>query len=221
MGYAESVRALQADLGAEMLPPALTYGCDNIRSRNRVAAHVLRERPDATHVLWWDDDQWPQDTRIVRAMLATGEDLIGAPYTSKLPPLRWVHQRLDDRPTDERGVLEVRWVGFGFTLTSRACLERMAAAARPYADARAVGPNHPQRDCFGLLYYQPPGTDSPEEQVLLSEDQSFCERWRIMGGRVMIYVRAGLVYHAGPHSWSALDIPHAVVRNAARQGRSR
>ena len=208
-GYAENLRLLCLEMATEVevIPALVTYSADNIRARNRVAALVLREMPRVTHVLWWDDDQWPEDRRIVREMMTSGEDVISAPYTNKRRPLRWVHQPLDPSPPPEGMRQEVRAVGFGFTMTTRRCLETMSRAARKYTD-------HPRRDAiadiFGMLY-DAPGPGLPEEaDMLLSEDFSFCKRWRETGGRVVLKLDSGAIYHAGGHAWSAHEMPGAL-----------
>ena len=207
-GYAESLRHLSHELDLEIVPPVIGAGADNIRTRNRVAALVLREHPKATHVLWWDDDQWPADRNVVREMMSSGEDVISAPYTRKKPPIRWSHVPLNPEPTAVHGRQEVRFVGFGFTMTTRRCLEAMSAAARPYSDGCV-----PTRDIFGMLFDSPvDGAECPhEQQELLSEDYSFCKRWRLLGGRVVLKLDAGIIYHAGSHAWTARDIPGGVV----------
>lgn len=207
VGYSESVRALARELPIDTIDAALMFSTDIVRARNRAAAIALREWPKMSHVLWWDDDQWPEDRTIVSEMLATGADVIGAPYTNKKLPLKWVHQELSGQEPSG-GLLEVRYLGFGFTMTSRACLERMMLAARIYTDhphERRVG------NMFGQLYESPEGSTDPADDGLLSEDYSFCKRWREMGGRVMLYCRAGLLMHAGAHAWSAAEMPGGVV----------
>lgn len=206
MGYSESIRLLQQRMPAEVFPATLTYGVDNIRARNRVVATFLRERPECTHLLWWDNDQWPEDNRIIEQMLVLGLDVVGAPYTNKRIPTRWCYQALDARSADARGVLEVRWIGMGFTLMSRECLVKMSNAGRTYTDSTQEGTRHKIPDCFGLLFYQPEHTEDPTDEVLLSEDYSFCERWRQLGGTVNLYARSGLMFHAGMHGWSAKDL---------------
>jgi hypothetical protein len=50
-----------------------------------------------------------------------------------------------------------------------------------------------------------------EDQALLSEDYSFCLRWRRLGGRVYVYARGGIIHHAGVHDWTAREMPGGVV----------
>ena len=209
IGYAENVRALCQEMpGTEVIPEVVTYACEQVRARNRVAAIVLRDFPKMTYVLWWDDDQWPAERKIVGEMMATGKDLICAPYTNKKPPLRWVHQLLSPCPMGDGGLQRVRSVGFGFTMTSRACLEKMSANARRYTDY--PNPLKPA-NIFGQLYDAPTPGCAEEDETLLSEDFSFCKRWRELGGHVSLYLNAGIIFHAGMYPWSAQEMPGGIV----------
>jgi hypothetical protein len=149
---------------------AVTY--QPVQARNELARLALLE-PKMTHTLWLDDDQWADDPMIVQRMLDSREDLVGAPYTRKGYPLRFAHKGLvgAERTGD---LLDVAGLGFGFTLTSRRCLEEMTAeAVRSYVDddGKTIA------DLFGLLY---------QDDGLLSEDLSFCARWRALGGRCVL-----------------------------------
>lgn len=213
LGYSEMMRVLARELPIELLDGTLTFSADVARARNRMAGLVLRELPRIDGVLWIDDDQFFEDPNlgphVIRAMLATGEDVIGLPYTNKRLPLRWIHQLLSPCPTaDARGVQSVRGVGFGMTYTSTHCLKRMASVARKYTDHPHP---HVTADMFSPTF-EPVGPDMPAEtDLLLSEDFSFCKRWRDLGGKVKLYCKSGIVMHAGGHAWSAREIPNAVV----------
>jgi hypothetical protein len=204
VGYSEFRLALQRALPIEEISHSVSFCTDIVRARNRIAAHVLRELEDVTHVFWLDDDEWADDAGLVRKMLDTGEDFISAPYSNKKKPVRWVHQFLNEKPEVKGDRLEVRGVGMGFTLISRHCLQRLSNAAETYWDL----PNHHQvANIFGQLYDEAP----TGQRMLLSEDFSCCKRWRDLGGKVMIYAGAGnIVNHAGPYAFSARDIEGGV-----------
>ncbi len=209
-GYSESVRKLSHLMPVEMIPPAVAFPSDIVRARNRIAAMVLREFPHVDNVLHWDDDEWPEDVHAIERMLATGEDVIGLPYTNKKLPVRWLHSPLPHQPEPERDRLEVRGIGFGLTITSRHCLLRMSAAARKYTDHPSP---HKVADIFGQLYDHPDigGDPTSEDAMLLGEDFSFCARWRRLGGRVYVYAGPGnIVSHSGPHAFTARDMPGVV-----------
>jgi hypothetical protein len=184
----------------------ITYSCDVVRARNRLVDIFLREFPQATHLLHWDDDNWPEDRSIVQKMIDTGCDFIAAPYTNKKQPMRWIHQCFDGPVEIKDNLLEVKNVGFGFTMTTRACLEKMTANARIYTDHP-----HPHRigNLFGQLFESISG--DPADDALLSEDYSFCQRWREIGGKVMLYCNGDIIQHAGVKQWSIRDKPGGVV----------
>lgn len=203
-GYSEGLRALSHEME---ISHVVGFSDDVVRARNRCAARVLRDLPDATHVLWWDVDNYPEDLKIVKALIDTGEDLVGAPYTNKRQPARWVHQPLPHQNPFTGSVAYVRAVGFGFTMTTRACLERMFRAERRYRDwpGELIVSN-----MFGQLF-EAPDPDSKtycplDQEALRSEDYSFCKRWRDLGGKVALYTGAGVIYHAGQHAWSGKEI---------------
>lgn len=210
VGYSETLRWLSHEMPVHEIPPVITATVDVGRARNRLAALVLREFPFARKVLWWDDDLWPEDRRVAREMLDTTADVVAAPYTNKTKPLRWVHWRLDPCPPSEGPLMPVRGVGFGFTMTTLACLRAMSDRARIYTDWPST---NKVADIFGHLYEpHPQYPDDRERDSKLSEDFSFCKRWREdLGGKVYIYEKAGILRHAGPHAWSAEEMPGGVV----------
>src|SRR5580658_754855 len=201
LGYRIFVESLKA---AGIVTTEMDFAPDVVRARNRVTARILAEHPGMTHVLWLDSDMWADDPRIVQEMAVTGHDLIAAPYTNKRAPMRWIHQTLDAPQPEQEGILEVKYVGFGFTMTSRRCLERVSETNRRYRD----WPN-PLKvpNIFGQLYDRVTDSPDPEDEVLLSEDYSFCKRWRDLGGKVLLHTKACVVRHAGAHAWSAKDFP--------------
>ena len=207
VGYHKSVRALERLMTVECIPLEITYGLDCVRARNRIAATILRDYPAITHTIWWDDDQWPDDPRLVQVLLQTGEDLIGAAYTRKREPVKWVHQHLmADFPVTDY-LMPVAGLGFGFTLTSTRCLRTMSDAATRYTDYPLP---HKVANIFGMDYVRIGSSDDPDDVALHSEDFSFCERWRRLGGRAMLFA-GGLVEHAGTKRYSAKDIPGGVA----------
>lgn len=200
LGYAtfrEQLARLMPDYKSSMVATL-----DVVRARNRMVGLLLSHADFAavTHVLWVDDDQWPDDVRIVPAMVAACRGVLGAPYTNKRNPLRWVH-----RGDGEGGF---SGIGFGFTMTTRACLERLAERARWYIDL-PHGLRCP--DLFGQLYETERTADGEEFETLLSEDYSFCKRAREAGYVIDLYPAAGIVNHAGGHVWNARQMPGGVV----------
>ena len=211
LGYAEMIARLHRTLPCEVLDGSITFASDIVRGRNRIAAKVLRELPHVTHVLWVDDDNWCDDVTIVPEMLELGVDVVSAPYTNKRTPLRWIHQHLTPPAPTVGDLLEVAGVGFGFTLTSTAALRKLSESARVYTDH----PNpHRVANLFGHLYHHPAQDRAlvpNEAQALLSEDFSFCLRWRRAGGKVYVYAKGGIIHHAGAHDFTAREMPGGVI----------
>lgn len=203
VGYSEHVRKLSRTMPFGEVPALSSFVCDVVRARNRIAAKVIRDGI-ASHVLWWDDDEWPEDVGIVKRMIATMEDFIAAPYTNKTEPIRWHHQSRTLRDADSRGLLEVDYVAMGFTMTTVECLRRVSEPARKYTDYPT---SDVVADIFGLLYDGP----GDETDSLMSEDYSFCKRWRDVGGRIWVDGRPGnIVHHVGARAYSARDIEGGV-----------
>ncbi len=180
---------------------SVTFGLDVVRARNRIVGTILSQEAFAgvTHVLWVDDDQWPEDVTIVPEMVTWCRGVLGAPYTNKKEPLRWVH-----RPDGKGGVMGV---GFGFTMTTRDMLEQLAAKADWYVD-------FPQAIRCPNLFGQLLDTityNGEEVWTLLSEDFSFCKRAREAGFPVELYSKAGIINHAGGHVWNARGMPGGVL----------
>lgn len=210
LGYLHFRETLIRELGADTLRGTTLFACDVVRARNRAAATVLRDFPEITHVLWLDDDNFPEDmghgVQTVRAMIDTGEHLIAAPYVRKSRPHGWVHQGVTE-PPDERGVATARGVGFGFTLTTRECLQQVSDACAQTGSAYYDLPNNNLvANVFGQVYDAAPDG----RKFLASEDLSFCVRWRALGGRVAVYAGAVSIVHAGSRPYTSRDLRGAV-----------
>lgn len=194
-GYSVALAKLLRDNhGLEALPAHLMFSCDIVRARNRAAWKILCDMPVCTHVLWWDSDVIPRDLSIVGRMLATGEDVIGAPYLRKADPPMFTHMG----EPDENGW--VRGVGFGFTITSVRCLKMMASICPKYTDFLTDGRMLDDTpDIFDLTYDVHPSG----KRMKLSEDFSFCKRWRDLGGKVALYLGEGsILSHVGGKAYT-------------------
>jgi hypothetical protein len=175
-----------------VLSGSIVFSLDVVRARNRVAGFIL-QRPEFTNidnVLWVDDDNFPENVAIVSHMIDRRGDIVAASYTNKKEPLRWVHS-LDPRTG------EILGVGFGFTMTARHVLEKLAKEAKWYVDYFQGG-NIEVPNIFGQMYDRFPGT---EVDTLLSEDYSFCKRARDAGFKIEMV--PGVIHHAGGHLWGA------------------
>lgn len=198
LGYAEALRRLSLRMPVEMAP--VYYSTDIVRARNRIAATVLAKPPSDDVVLWWDDDVIPDDIGIVERMLTIMVrdhlSVLAAPYTSKRHPVRWVHQGCAGGASE---TAETQFVGFGFTMTSRGCLQVMADHSTMEEDT-IDGVEREVPAIFELL--RVPGRQHPRR---LSEDYSFSQKWRDIGGTLHVYQHA-LIGHAGSYVYDAHDL---------------
>lgn len=213
---AASVWAIAKDPNVE-LSKVWQYPCDIARARSRAVAHMLT-KTDATDLLFWDADVEAEPACII-GLLGTCKDVVCAPYPFKR--IDWgkvakevnelsgytadqleaaaydypYHLSKDARP-DAKACVEVDGVPMGMTLISRTCLETMCDHyASTLLVTDKVGP------MVALFLPLIVGLGTPGS-MLLSEDYSFCHRWRAIGGLVHMYVGPGTpCAHHGTHRY--------------------
>jgi hypothetical protein len=97
--------------------------------------------------------------------------------------------------------IAVRSTGTGFLCVARAALEQMAAGAVRYENAIAgyaqASPSFELAPPLDFRALFTAGVDA-ETGAYLSEDYTFCRRWRALGGAIWVDLRAPLV-HVGAH----------------------
>ncbi len=206
LGYANALIALARDPSIEIVGRIQT-DCDIIRARSRIVREFRATKAD--YGLWWDEDvvaPVEQIGKCINGMLATKQDFIAAPYPRKR--LHW-HSGVTEatavkypisalgptRIDPETVSVPVAHVGFGFVLMSRACADRMWAA---YEETLSYLDVCGDKSAPGVALFQL--VIDPTTRLLLSEDYSFCHRWRAIGGEVHLYVGPGApLDHLGSH----------------------
>jgi hypothetical protein len=203
--YAQSLATATAFLAGHGVAHAVMMFEDSLvdRGRDRAAATLLES--DCTHLLFIDADIEFRPEAIVR-LLACGKDLIAATYRKKNERDEFAVSFLDDAEThldqcEETGAVKIARVGTGFMMIRRRVFERLAeemGEAIAYHDYSAAGAPRPMWAFF--------------EHVVAggrrwSEDYTFCERWRAIGGDVWLdpYTDLG---HWGPHAWRGSILQH-------------
>jgi hypothetical protein len=179
-----------------------------VYARNYLASWTLKEGADK---LLFIDSDMSFSPKISLRLLASGKDVIGAAYPARQvsmdrvvdlarrsptakpasifgQALTYVIRRADRTFRFEDGLAEVEGIGMGAALISTSVLRTMieTGAARPLKASPADG--FPMHGFFDLL-------DS-EDGTPLSEDLSFCARWRSLGGKIHAIDSAG-VGHVG------------------------
>ncbi len=139
------------------------------RARNSCAAKFLSG--DCTHLMFVDADIQFNPRDIVK-LIQHDKDIVGGIYPQKTLPPKMVVNTLNNG--EQQGdLIEVGTLGTGFMMIKRSVFEKMIEeGATPYVDAIGLSPeeNLNQYDFFQCTI------DSKGRY--LTEDWSFCRRWR-------------------------------------------
>lgn len=219
-GYHAAASKFMRDPTVTFLEGRIFMNCDLVRARSRAVRMFLEG--DASHLLFWDSDVVPHDVNAIGAMMASGKDVIALPYPRKR--VDW--DKVSDHVRDEtemaelgrqsgseleghstdwpirgatvkpvNGMVRIDHCGMGFTMIRREVLEKMISV---YPELRfrdnVDGTIHTTYALFQLMIDGPTGD-------LLSEDYSFCKRWRDMGGEIHLILDPAV--HIGEHAFGA------------------
>jgi hypothetical protein len=175
--------------------------------------------PQSTHILFIDSDMgFPPE--IVTDMLLFNEPVVGAIYPQRKLPLSWAGSGTGASQTERRGdFMLVEGVGFGVTLIRRDCITRMIEKYPELVDTRLqlhpAGETMRQAGTTRMLRFFEK-MDIPDRGIV-SEDLSFCIRWRTRcEGQVWASI-GHRISHVGPYDYGAryLDVVESLVQQAA------
>lgn len=219
-GYMQSVLSLMVYAGSHDFDLSLgMLGHDALitRSRNTLLSRFLHETT-ASHILFIDADIAFAPTQVSR-MLDAGKDIVAGMYPLKV--LQWDHRAQARNQAGEAmetaallyvGVpclgaelerdgsfVTAVYCGTGFMMIARAAIVSMVAAY-PQTRYRAihafplpVGAQAEQHALFDCMI-------DPATGDYLSEDFTFCRRWRDIGGKIWLD-QAGALTHCGQHDF--------------------
>jgi hypothetical protein len=162
------------------------------RARNTLTAKFL-STPDSTHLMFIDADIGWEPWHLL-ALLNHDKDVIGGLYPMKTIPVKWCVNGIpgarDDDPT---GLIEVTKTGTGFMLIKRHVLEKLAShpAVKPFKNDIGLPP---ELDPHMKTYFD----TAVRENRYYSEDWTFCENWRDLGGQIWVDKRV-LLRHSGTY----------------------
>lgn len=198
-GLATGLRVHVETLGGESL---IT------RARNTLVGKFL-DRASATHLMFIDADIGFSPEAVER-LLDLGEDVTAGMYPLKTmewdapavararagelistAPLRYVGLPCFDPPQRRDGFASGLYAGTGFMLIRRQALLRMIEA---YPELRYDASHHSAGQQGPNLYALFDCTIDPETRHYLSEDYTFCRRWRAIGGTIWLDTRTPLVH---------------------------
>lgn len=181
---------------------ALSY--PDIAELRNIAMTIWYDTLRETHLLFIDADMG-FDPQIVLDMLLFDQPIVGALCPKRVLPVQWAGAG-DGRETTEvrAGFMKVAGVGMAVTLIRRDAIKIMLEKMPHLSDTRLH--MHSAKDII-----EGAGTkriirafdkiDDPENGPL-SEDLSFCRRWRECGGEIW----ANMMYrisHVGPYPYGA------------------
>jgi hypothetical protein len=178
------------------------------KAREVVLWQALKAMPDATHVLFIDDDMgW--NAELTTRLLAADHEFAAASGVKKVDTPTVCFNGLPDTLHPVTKFLKVRHIGFAFVLLKRSVIDKLCAAY-PELEYNTDGNGREWALFFDLLWKQA-GRDLPER---LSEDLAFCERWGRIGGEIWMDQHASLI-HAGRKEYTGSPAEIMAMRNAS------
>lgn len=174
----------------------ITYSVETIvneslisRARNTLVAKFLAS--DSTHLMFIDADIGFEPWHVL-ALLNHKKDVVGGLYPMKTLPVQWVINTVQDGRLEDNGnLVEVSKIGTGFMLVARHVFEKCKEHESVVPFANDIGLD-PALDQHMMTYYD---TDVRDGRYY-SEDWTFCENWRDLGGDIWIDQRIRLK-HSG------------------------
>jgi len=164
------------------------------RARNTLVAKFL-QRHSSTHLIFIDNDIGWEPWHLM-LLLDRQKDVIGGLYPLKTMPIKWAVNAIDSIETDDNGLQEVSKAGTGFLCIKRDVFTKLKKHHNviPYKNDSGMDKIY---DPYLYTYFD---TDVRNGRYY-SEDWSFCENWRDLGGKVYVDNRV-LLKHYGSMTYS-------------------
>jgi hypothetical protein len=161
------------------------------RARNTLTAKFL-DMPDATHLFFVDADIGWEPWHLL-VLLNRDVDVIGGLYPMKTMPIKWVVNGFDGAEEGPDGLQEVSKAGTGFLLMKKHVFDKLKShpAVKQYKNDIGLDPKY---DAHLKTYFD----TAVRQNRYYSEDWTFCENWRDMGGRIWMDKRV-LLRHSGSY----------------------
>jgi len=161
------------------------------RARNTLTAKFLNT-PGSTHLMFIDADIGWEPWHLL-VMLDRKVDVIGGLYPMKSLPVKWCVNGIPGQEEGVENLVEVTKTGTGFLLIKREVFTKLDQhpAVRPFANDIGLPK---ELDPHMKTYFD----TAVREGRYYSEDWTFCENWRDLGGRVYVDKRV-LLKHVGTY----------------------
>jgi hypothetical protein len=160
------------------------------RARNTLTAKFLNNK-ESTHLMFIDADIGWEPWHLL-VMLDAQKDVIGGLYPMKSLPVKWCVNGFDGA-AEEGALQEVSKTGTGFMLIKREVFEKLNAhpATKPFMNDIGLPT---ELNPYMKTYFD----TAVRENRYYSEDWTFCENWRDLGGQVWVDKRV-LLKHTGTY----------------------
>ena len=161
------------------------------RARNTLTAKFL-EQEGATHLFFVDADIGWEPWHLL-VLLNRDVDVIGGLYPMKTMPIKWVVNGFEGAEEGADGLQEVSKAGTGFLLMKRHVFEKLKShpAVKQYKNDIGLDPKYDQHL---KTYFD----TAVRQNRYYSEDWTFCENWRDIGGKIWVDKRV-LLRHSGSY----------------------
>jgi len=161
------------------------------RARNTLTAKFL-DMPDATHLFFVDADIGWEPWHLL-VLLNRDKDVIGGLYPMKTMPIKWVVNGFEGAEEGPDGLQEVSKAGTGFLLMKKHVFEKLNGhpAVKQYKNDIGLDPKYDQHL---KTYFD----TAVRQNRYYSEDWTFCENWRDIGGKIWVDKRI-LLRHSGSY----------------------
>jgi len=181
------------------------------RGRNTLTARFLHNK-ESTHLMFIDSDiGWEAWHLLV--LLNRDVDVIGGLYPMKSMPVKWCVNGFEGAETGPDHLQEVTKTGTGFLLIKREVFEKLNAhpAVRPFVNDIGLPT---ELNPYMKTYFD----TAVREGRYYSEDWTFCENWRDLGGKVWVDKRV-LLKHTGTYvfDYAAQDRVYQELHALAQQ----
>jgi hypothetical protein len=161
------------------------------RARNTLTAKFLNNK-ESTHLMFIDADIGWEPWHLL-VMLNRDVDVIGGLYPMKSLPVKWCVNGFEGAEEGADGLQEVSKTGTGFMLIKRAVFEKLNAhpATKPFANDIGLPV---ELNPYMKTYFD----TAVRENRYYSEDWTFCENFRDLGGKIWVDKRV-LLKHTGTY----------------------
>jgi hypothetical protein len=181
------------------------------RGRNTLTARFLHNQ-ESTHLMFIDSDIGWEPWHLL-VLLNRDVDVIGGLYPMKSMPVKWCVNGFEGAETGPDHLQEVTKTGTGFLLIKREVFEKLNAhpAVKPFVnDIGLPAELNPHMK----TYFD----TAVREGRYYSEDWTFCENWRDIGGKVWVDKRV-LLRHSGTYvfDYAAQDRVYQELHALAQQ----